>query len=148
RTSTRFSLASLAARSAAAWLCGTSSIGMPSRFSSRCSASARIRPRGATITGWINPASRASITAHRLSASQGWTTAVATGDRWPTLASKACVPLWVCGACVIAYWLVVAAHVVDHLAVIGQTARGNHFHVGAKLGYLAHRVCQLLPDIA
>ncbi len=67
--------ASSTARAAAAWLCGTPSIAMPSMFRFSFCATASMRARGPTSTGSMTPAARASSAADRLTASQGWTTA-------------------------------------------------------------------------
>src|SRR5471030_2338858 len=64
-----------AARAAAAWLCGTSSISTPVSDRPAASAVARMRAVGPTSSGTMRPARWASSAAVRLSSSQGWTTA-------------------------------------------------------------------------
>ena len=80
------------ARVAAALLCGTSSISMPLR-SRPASAATRISlAYGATRHGTIRPSACASITADRLSASHGWTTAMRIAPRGRTWSSSRWMP--------------------------------------------------------
>ena len=66
--------------SAAAWLCGTSTISMSPRSSENCLATAAILSLGPTRIGLINPASPASTAPFSEVSSQGCATAVAIGS--------------------------------------------------------------------
>ncbi len=88
--------ASSAPRAAAAWLCSTSSMAMPSRLRPASAATASRRARGATSTGVIRPAACASSAPDRLSSSQGWITATLIGPRVRACSSRRRVPSPLC----------------------------------------------------
>jgi hypothetical protein len=77
------------ALSAAAWLCGASTIGQAEMSMWAARAASRMRCAGPTRMGSINPSRAAPMAPSMDAASQGWTMAVTVGRR-PWQASSSC----------------------------------------------------------
>src|SRR5262245_2350264 len=94
--------------SAAAWLCGASTISVPCRSMSSDLARLTILSRGPTRIGVIIPASAASKAPRKELSSQGWATAVTDGSRPFVAATRrsyfSCSLSWVTAAFLLICW--------------------------------------------